>query len=176
MGNFILVFPLCPLAGRELSPHGHFLVGSGYTLGLLDVTGAALRTTVNLILTAHSLGHGAAPPTPIWSLTACGSLWTLRLSVTAHHCNNRLCLFDAGAAVCAALVAFRTAMFPIRARHSMSNRTATIACSGLQTGELFGAVGLVRTDVIILIPGICTDHSERFRIYGLFSRDSLHPW
>lgn len=43
----------------------------------------------------------------------------------------------------------------------MSNRTATIACSGLQTGELFGAVGLVRTDVIILIPGICTDHSER---------------
>lgn len=51
----ILGFPLCPLAGRELSPHGHFLVGSGYTLGLLDVTGAALRTTVNLIFTAHSL-------------------------------------------------------------------------------------------------------------------------
>ena len=43
----------------------------------------------------------------------------------------------------------------------MSNGTATIACSGLQTGELFGAVGLVRADVIILIPGICTDHSER---------------
>lgn len=54
-----------------------------HAVAVSEVTGGAVGTTVHLIFTAQSLGHGAAPPRAVWHRAARGRLGALDLAVWA---------------------------------------------------------------------------------------------